>query len=403
VKKKNITIFTPFYPINHRKDLFEDTKVVHQLIKSFSDKFDVTIVHTYMHSFRNSWKKIRSVMIAPIENEVYIFKDSYNNKVWFFEYLFLIPKSFKLLSFFHNKYLIKLISEIKKNHLLNNTAIFHLPTYYSDVITNPQYEFEKKVAIIHAFDIKNIKNRKDIKYWNRVFNEFDLIGFRSYQIEKEFMKYITYSKESFLCLSGIPSKFIESPIKYNTYEKKDTIHIIFAGVLNKNKNVKQVIDILSYFSGNYDFVFTIIGEGPEKKSLERYVERKGMSKNIKFLGKLSRDDTFEHMMNSDIFIMLSKKETFGLVYLEAMAAGCIVLGTKDQGIDGIIIDGENGYLMDINENNKITEEFAKILSLCPETQTNIKRNAKETVKFFSEDKISKEYFEEINSLIEGSK
>lgn len=50
------------------------------------------------------------------------------------------------------------------------------------------------------------------------------------------------------------------------------------------------------------------------------------------------------MRQSDIFVLPSVGETFGMVYLEAMASGCIVVGTKDDGIDGIIKDGENGFL-----------------------------------------------------------
>lgn len=50
------------------------------------------------------------------------------------------------------------------------------------------------------------------------------------------------------------------------------------------------------------------------------------------------------MRDSDIFILPSVGETFGMVYLEAMASGCITIGTKGDGIDGFIRDKQNGFL-----------------------------------------------------------
>lgn len=71
---------------------------------------------------------------------------------------------------------------------------------------------------------------------------------------------------------------------------------------------------------------------------------KSLDKNVTFTGHLPQHEVYEKMRQSDIFVLPSVGETFGMVYLEAMASGCIVVGTKDDGIDGIIKDGENGFL-----------------------------------------------------------
>lgn len=49
------------------------------------------------------------------------------------------------------------------------------------------------------------------------------------------------------------------------------------------------------------------------------------------------------MLASDCFIMISKNEAFGLVYLEAMSAGCITIASRGEGFDGVIIHGVNGF------------------------------------------------------------
>ena len=58
--------------------------------------------------------------------------------------------------------------------------------------------------------------------------------------------------------------------------------------------------------------------------------------------------------NADCFVMVSSREAFGLVYLEAMAKGCIVIGTKGQGIEGIVKHGENGFLCKARDVNELT-------------------------------------------------
>ena len=63
------------------------------------------------------------------------------------------------------------------------------------------------------------------------------------------------------------------------------------------------------------------------------------------------------MQMSECFIMVSKNETFGLVYLEAMLQGCIVVASKNEGIDGIIIHGENGFLCNAGDVNELTKNL----------------------------------------------
>ena len=51
--------------------------------------------------------------------------------------------------------------------------------------------------------------------------------------------------------------------------------------------------------------------------------------------------------------MISKEETFGLVYLEAMSMGCITIASKNEGMEGIIIDGENGFLCTAGDDDEL--------------------------------------------------
>ena len=59
---------------------------------------------------------------------------------------------------------------------------------------------------------------------------------------------------------------------------------------------------------------------------------------------MSRENVYEEMKKADMFIMVSYKETLGLTYLEAIAAGDLVIGTKNQGIYGLFDESEGCYL-----------------------------------------------------------
>ena len=130
----------------------------------------------------------------------------------------------------------------------------------------------------------------------------------------------------------------------------------------KRKNVDKVIRECE----NLDVELTIIGDGKELKNLQK------LSKKPRFLGRLSRDKVLEEMRKSDIFALPSINETFGMVYLEAMASGCITICTENDGAAGIIRDGENGYFWRDGIIKEIinSHNLQKILDNCFETIQN---------------------------------
>ena len=116
-----------------------------------------------------------------------------------------------------------------------------------------------------------------------------------------------------------------------------------------------------------------------------------------FAGKIPRHQVFQMMDEHHVFIMISQREIFGLVYLEAMARGMIVIGSRGEGIDGVIQDGKNGFLCNPGD----TSELANILSRIERTDgaalSKISNNARHTAQKFTDELVAEEYFAQVSS------
>lgn len=116
--------------------------------------------------------------------------------------------------------------------------------------------------------------------------------------------------------------------------------------LKRTKNILQVLpDIIDKYN---DIKLDIIGEGVLKGVLMEYVKSHGLENNVVFHGLLTRDKISKIYEISDCFILPSSTETFGVVYVEAMAAGLPVIATKCGGPEDFV-DESNGILVDVDD------------------------------------------------------
>ena len=105
------------------------------------------------------------------------------------------------------------------------------------------------------------------------------------------------------------------------------------------------------------------------------------------------------MHESQVFVLISKHETFGLVYLEAMLQGCIVIASKFGGVDGIIRDGENGFLCEEGNEEELVQIFTRINKMTQKDKSRLSENAVVTAKSFSESKVARCYLESITGEV----
>ena len=142
---------------------------------------------------------------------------------------------------------------------------------------------------------------------------------------------------------------------------RDPYALIQVGHLIESKHFDTTIRAFAALKPKYPKLsLTIVGQGHLRDSLEMLCQELGVADSVEFTGQLPNGAVFARMSQSGAFVMASAPEGFGIVYLEAMAAGCITIGTEGQGIADIIESGENGFLVPVDA----PDQIARILDDC---------------------------------------
>ncbi len=114
--------------------------------------------------------------------------------------------------------------------------------------------------------------------------------------------------------------------------------------LRKEKNLNRLIDAFNHIRARVNAQLVIVGDGPERKSLESYAEAQGLSGAIRFTGNLTNPE--EILSTFDVFAISSDTEQMPLSLLEAMAAGCAVAATNVGDIPEIVAEENRRYIVE---------------------------------------------------------
>ncbi len=234
------------------------------------------------------------------------------------------------------------------------------------------------VPVFHNCDVKFSD-----KQVGRILDSVDVAGGVSRKILNK-LNAIRPEAKTFMCYGGAPNDVAD----YYTGEKNNQVFsIVYAGMLIPLKKVDVTLRALALLKDTYNFRFTVIGDGELREELESLTEALGLTDRVEFLGRVKRSRVLEEMGKADCFVMASSPETFGLTYLEAMACGCYTIGSRGEGIDGVIEDGVNGKLVTPGS----VEELAAALELYftdPEAVGEMTRRGLETANKLTEKQVA---------------
>lgn len=165
--------------------------------------------------------------------------------------------------------------------------------------------------------------------------------------------------------------------------------LLVPGRLHAIKNHAFLIDACAILKARgFDFVCFIVGDGPERRRIEKQVRTLGLQSEIKLLGHVSREDLLALYPLADVVVLASKSEGIPIVLMEAMARGCAVLAPNITGIPELVIDGKTGFLY---EPGSISDFIGRVLLV------SRSRNALDQLRRAARDHVSA-YFNRVVNL-----
>ena len=154
------------------------------------------------------------------------------------------------------------------------------------------------------------------------------------------------------------------------------------------KRVQDVIQIFNLVQKQIPSKLLIVGEGPEKEPAEALAESLGIADKVVFLGNSNEVDKI--LCFSDLFLLPSEKESFGLAALEAMASGVPIISSDSGGLPEVNIAGESGYLSAVGNIKEMAANAIKILK-DDATLASFKANAKKSSLRFDTKRVVPQY------------
>lgn len=168
------------------------------------------------------------------------------------------------------------------------------------------------------------------------------------------------------------------------------------------RKVKRVSDVVHVFKKVNDVIpskLLMIGDGPERPNIERLCRELEICQEVRFLGK--QDAISEILAISDIFILPSANESFGLAALEAMACRVPVISSNIGGIPEVNIEGVTGYLSDVGNTEEMANNALHLLKN-PELHEKFRHNAYQHARKFDIQNILPKYEAYYKEIIEKS-
>ena len=398
----NILVVSPTYPEPKEYKLKKDTLAVHYFTKQWvKDGHEVLVVHPYFNGLRKIFDYFRIHNLGIRHYNI----DGVN--VVFGSTQILLPHAIKPYPF-QERNLAKRIKRYIRDHFpsfIPDVISVHFPFVLGEFVEEFCELGMPAFAVFHGTDVRCLLslNYKKKQMWANLLNSrYKQFGFRAPLLLERCCDELLTKSKSTLVLSGLDEALIpdEQTIinKAKLFVKEKTLSIIFAGKVVKQKRIGFILEALSLIKNEISFQFYIVGDGEELPSLQKTTIDLGLNTNVVFVGRVRRDELSNLMLKSDIFIMLSTNETLGLVYLEAMAQGCIPIGSKGEGIDGIIKNGENGFLCDPYDVEEVSESIRKVYSLTQIEREQYILNAYYSVNNLTEKSMADLYMNELKQI-----
>lgn len=254
--------------------------------------------------------------------------------------------------------------------------------------------FFRRMPHLRNVGIEILKNAKKIVYISPAYMYNGLTNYVSKELFDSLLR------KSVVIPNGLDQFWLDNTnYKYDKVRSMTKLNVLTVGKICKLKNMAKVAEACQILKGEgVDVQLTVVGKIEDK----RVAKKIAGYDFVKIFPFMPKEDLIDIYRASDIFVLPSLRETFGLVYAEAMTQAIPVIYTKNQGFDGQFEEGEVGFSV----NPQDSKDIVKAIKCCINNRDELKENCIRLCRKFSWDLIVMEYhkiYEDCFNTINGEK
>ena len=243
------------------------------------------------------------------------------------------------------------------------------------------------ITTLHGTDITLVGNHPTYKEAVTFsINESDVVTSVSESLKRDTLRLFNVDKDIKVIPNFIGLQKTErvSPCKRSVMASVDELIVTHISNFRKVKRVDDVVRVFYGIQQQLPAKLIMVGDGPDREIADQLCKDLGIKKKVLFLGNTSDIDRI--LCFTDLFLLPSESESFGLSALEAMAAGVPVVSSNAGGLSEVNEEGVSGYLCPIGDVQTMAEKAIYILS-DKDRLAQFKQNARKVAARFDEEKI----------------
>lgn len=285
------------------------------------------------------------------------------------------PFNFVLLFFLLIKAGISLFKLIKKEKIDIVHCHWVIPQGTIAVLLKRIFRLKIRIIITaHGSDIENKKGKFFVPVIKYTLRNCEVINTVSTYLANEIHKLVPELSNIRIIPMGVHKEFFESSSFSNNSVGNNNPYILFVGRLSKEKDIDFLINTFFEIQKNHTSLeLWIVGKGNQEEILKALTIDLGIQNKVNFLGNIEHEHLQKYYNKAEMFVSASRKEGFGLVFVEALLSKCPVIALDVGGIRDIIINSKTGILIPPNNMLKLIEAINVILT-DKELRSNLIRN-----------------------------
>ncbi|MDD5570348.1 MAG: glycosyltransferase family 4 protein [Bacteroidales bacterium] len=358
--KPKVLVISSSYP-KHKGDV--NGGFVYDLSSRLKNEFDVHVLAPFY----------KGALAEEISDEIKIHRHKqFTNSnielaygIGIYENLKKNKLKYLALPFYFLYLLISIIKITKSENIKIVHAHWIIPNAFAAVICKKIFRCRFKIAAtIHGSDIWGFDNVFGNMLKKIALRNIDELSVVSNAIKNKVIEF-GYRKNINVIPMGVDTMLFVSKKENNDIRKKYNANgflILFVGIIVEQKGIRNLIKAVPHIIKEYaETKFVVVGDGNLKNEMIALSKELDVEKNIIFTGTISHDELPKYYSSSDLFVLPSLSEGFGLVIAEAMSCSTIAIATNLPVIQDIITENKNGFYFENTTSESISNKICSIL------------------------------------------